>query len=161
MSRRHRAKIRTLLPDQRYNSVLITKFINLVMKGGKKSTARGIVYSASARAERELNISGLDVFVEALNNVSPNVELRSHRIGGVNYQIPTPIKWARSLAIGMRWVLADARKRGGALADSLYYAVVDAYRKTGAAVKRCEDNYKMAEANKAFVHFRFFGNKNR
>jgi small subunit ribosomal protein S7 len=162
MSRRRQAKKREIQPDRKYNSVVISKLINYVMKSGKKSVAEKLIYEALEKAEYEIKTPGLDVFNEALTNIAPTVELRSCRVGGVNYQVPVPIKGVRSNAIGIKWLIEAAMKRKGISAkERLYLEIMDARAKRGTAYKKCEDNYKMAESNRAFAHFRFFGSDNR
>lgn len=162
MSRRRTAKVRKIQPDRKYKSEIISKSINYVMKNGKKAVAEKMFYKALEKAEHEMKLSGLDIFNEALTNVAPTVELRSCRVGGVNYQVPVPIKGARSNAIGIKWLIDAAMKRKGmCFQERLYLEIMDARAKRGAAYKKCEDNYKMAESNRAFAHFRFFGSDNR
>ena len=156
MSRRHRAKIRDLIVESKYNDLALTKFINKVMKHGKKNLARKIVYSALTEIENQLKKPGIDIFNQAVANVSPDVILKSRRVGGANYQVPTELPREKSNTLAMRWIIESSRSRSG----SAYYLrlareLMDAYNSQGPAVKRKDDIHKMAEANKAFAHFRW------
>jgi len=156
MSRRHRAKIRDIIIEAKYNNLSLTKFINKVMKSGKKSLARKIVYSALDEAETKSNKSGIEIFNQAISNVAPSVILKSRRVGGANYQVPTELHSEKSQTLAMRWIIESARSRSG----SAYYLrlareLLDASNSQGPAVKRKDDIHKMAEANKAFAHFRW------
>lgn len=143
-----------ILPDTKFNSTTVAKFINLIMDSGKKSIAQSIVYDALEIAAKEVKREGLDVFNLALNNVAPSVEVRGRRIGGANYQIPVEVREPRRTALAMRWIIAAAKDRKGeAMAKKLSRELVDALNNTGAAVKKKIDTHKMAEANKAFAHF--------
>ena len=162
MSRRCSVKKRSVVPDRKYESTVVSKFINCVMQNGKKSAAQSLVYKAIDSLEKEMKLPGFDVFNKALENVLPSVEMRSVRAGGVNYRIPVPIKTQRAQFIAMRWFVAEIRKRKGASFDQkMKMELVDAYSKRGGAFKRYEENNKMAESGRAFSHFRFFGNRNR
>ena len=156
MSRRHRAKIRDLIVESKYNDLALTKFINKVMKHGKKNLARKIVYSALNEIENQLKKPGIDIFNQAVANVSPDVILKSRRVGGANYQVPTELPREKSNTLAMRWIIESSRNRSG----SAYYLrlareLMDAYNSQGPAVKRKDDIHKMAEANKAFAHFKW------
>tara|TARA_Y100000590_G_scaffold331297_1_gene376440 strand:- start:155 stop:625 length:471 start_codon:yes stop_codon:yes gene_type:complete len=156
MSRRHRAKIRDIIIESKYNNLSLTKFINKVMKSGKKSLARKIVYSALDEAETKANKPGIEIFNQAISNVAPSVILKSRRVGGANYQVPTELPSDKSQTLAMRWIIESARSRTG----SAYYLrlareLLDASNSQGPAVKRKDDIHKMAEANKAFAHFRW------
>ena len=156
MSRRHRAKVRDLIIESKYNDLALTQFINKVMKHGKKNLARKIVYSALDEIETQLKKPGIEVFNQAVKNVSPDVILKSRRVGGANYQVPTELPRDKSLTLAMRWIIESSRSRSG----SAYYLrlareLMDAYNSQGPAIKRKEDVHKMAEANKAFAHFRW------
>jgi|TARA_Y100001936_G_C15873607_1_gene559054 small subunit ribosomal protein S7 len=156
MSRRHRAKIRDLIVESKYNDLALTKFINKVMKHGKKNLARKIVYSALNEIENQLKKPGIDIFNQAVANVSPDVILKSRRVGGANYQVPTELPREKSNTLAMRWIIESSRSRSG----SAYYLrlareLMDAYNSQGPAVKRKDDIHKMAEANKAFAHFKW------
>ena len=156
MSRRHRAKVRDIIIESKYNNLSLTKFINKVMKSGKKSLARKIVYSALDEAETKANKPGIEIFNQAISNVATSVILKSRRVGGANYQIPTELPSEKSQTLAMRWIIESARSRTG----SAYYLrlareLLDASNSQGPAVKRKDDIHKMAEANKAFAHFRW------
>ncbi len=156
MSRRHRAKVRDIIIESKYNNLSLTRFINKVMKSGKKSLARKIVYSALEEAETKANKPGIEIFNQAISNVAPSVILKSRRVGGANYQVPTELPSEKSQTLAMRWIIESARSRTG----SAYYLrlareLLDASNSQGPAVKRKEDIHKMAEANKAFAHFRW------
>ena len=156
MSRRHRAKVRDIIIEAKYNNLSLTKFINKVMKSGKKSLARKIVYSALDEIESKVKKPGIELFNQAISNVAPTVILKSRRVGGANYQIPTELPSEKSQTLAMRWIIESARSRTG----SAYYLrlareLLDASNSQGPAVKRKDDIHKMAEANKAFAHFRW------
>jgi|TARA_Y100000817_G_scaffold307997_1_gene295125 small subunit ribosomal protein S7 len=156
MSRRHRAKVRDIIIESKYNNLSLTRFINKVMKSGKKSLARKIVYSALEEAETKANKPGIEIFNQAISNVAPSVILKSRRVGGANYQVPTELPSEKSQTLAMRWIIESARSRTG----SAYYLrlareLLDASNSQGPAVKRKDDIHKMAEANKAFAHFRW------
>ena len=156
MSRRHRAKVRDIIIEAKYNNLSLTRFINKVMKSGKKSLARKIVYSALDEAETKANKPGIEIFNQAISNVAPSVILKSRRVGGANYQVPTELPSEKSQTLAMRWIIESARSRTG----SAYYLrlareLLDASNSQGPAVKRKDDIHKMAEANKAFAHFRW------
>ena len=156
MSRRHRAKVRDIIIESKYNNLSLTRFINKVMKNGKKSLARKIVYSALEEAETKANKPGIEIVNQAISNVAPSVILKSRRVGGANYQVPTELPSEKSQTLAMRWIIESARSRTG----SAYYLrlareLLDASNSQGPAVKRKDDIHKMAEANKAFAHFRW------
>ena len=156
MSRRHRAKVRDIIIESKYNNLSLTRFINKVMKSGKKSLARKIVYSALEEAETKANKPGIEIFNQAISNVAPSVILKSRRVGGANYQVPTELPSEKSQTVAMRCIIESARSRTG----SAYYLrlareLLDASNSQGPAVKRKDDIHKMAEANKAFAHFRW------
>ena len=156
MSRRHRAKVRDLIIESKYNDLALTQFINKVMKHGKKNLARKIVYSALDEIETQLKKPGIDVFNQAVKNVSPDVILKSRRVGGANYQVPAEVRPARRLALAMRWIVTGARQRSGrGMAEKLSAELLDASRGQGAAVRRKEEVFRMAEANRAFAHYRW------
>ena len=156
MSRRNRAPRREVAPDIRHGSVPMQKFINRMMIGGKKSTAQKIMYDALDIAEARANKPGVEVFNEALQNVMPPVEVKPRRVGGATYQIPIEVPQYRQLSLGIRWILAAARSRGGrGMAAKLAAELVDASSGVGSAVKRREDTLRMAEANRAFAHLRW------
>jgi small subunit ribosomal protein S7 len=156
MARRRRAEIRKILPDPRYNSVNLAKFINNIMMHGKKTVAQRIVYSAIELAEQEGGKAGFDVFEQAIRNATPMIEVRSRRVGGANYQVPAEVRPARRLALAMRWIVTGARQRTGrGMAQKLSAELLDASRGQGAAVRRKEEVFRMAEANRAFAHYRW------
>jgi small subunit ribosomal protein S7 len=156
MSRRNRPPRRVVEPDIRYNSVALQKFINRMMRGGKKSVAQRIMYQALDQAEARANKPALEVFNEALQNVLPAVEVKPRRVGGATYQIPVEVPEYRQLSLAIRWLLAAARNRPGrGMASKLAAEFVDAASGAGSAVKRREDTLRMAEANRAFAHLRW------
>jgi small subunit ribosomal protein S7 len=150
-----KAKQRVIAPDPKYGSVLVSKFTNLVMWNGKKTVAQTIVYTTLDRLEKEHNKPGLEVFEEVLDKVRPTVVLKARRVGGSNFQVPTPIDRERGFGIAMRWVLEAARKRKGApIIDDLVKEMTDVLTGQGDLLKKREDTHRMAEANRAFSHFR-------
>jgi small subunit ribosomal protein S7 len=156
MARRRRAEIRKILPDPRHNSVDLAKFINSVMKNGKKTVAQRIVYSALEMAETEGGRPGFEVFELAIRNATPMIEVRSRRVGGANYQVPTEVRPSRRLALAMRWLVNGARGRSGrGMAQKLSAELLEASRGQGTAVRRKEEVFRMAEANRAFAHYRW------
>ena len=156
MPRRARTIKRKRQPDARYHNDAIARFIIKVMSRGKKSVAEGIVYDALAIVEKELKKNPADVFEQALKNVTPVIEVKPRRVGGATYQVPVDIRPDRRLALGMRWLLQAARSRKGKpMANKLADELMDAFRGQGSAIKKREDTHKMAEANKAFVHYRW------
>ncbi|MDI6697252.1 MAG: 30S ribosomal protein S7 [Anaerolineales bacterium] len=155
MSRRNKPERREILPDVRYNSVQVQAFINHVMRNGKKSVAAHQVYEAFALAEERAKRSGLEVFEQALKNVSPVMEVKPRRVGGATYQIPMEVPPYRRFALATRWILAAARARSGkSFAEKLAGELLDAANNTGAAIRKREETHKMAEANRAFSHYR-------
>ncbi len=156
MSRRHRAEKREILPDAKYGDRVLTKFMNNLMSDGKKSVAETIVYSALSRVEGRLKRPPVDVFHEALDNVKPSVEVRSRRVGGATYQVPVEVRPERREALAIRWLIAAARKRNEkTMEERLAAELADAVQNRGTAVKKREDTHKMADANKAFSHYRW------
>ena len=157
MARRRVAVKREILPDQKFNSTLISKFINNLMERGKKTIAERIFYGAVDTACGRVNTEdGLAVFTQALENVKPVLEVKSRRVGGANYQVPVEVRAERRVALAMRWIIDAARKRGEkTMKDRLGAELTDAFNNTGTAVKKREDTHKMAEANKAFAHYRW------
>ncbi len=154
--RRNRAELRKVIPDPRYHSEVVAKFVNNVMERGKKSLAASVVYDAFALVEERTKRSGLEVFEDALKNATPLVEVKPRRVGGATYQIPMEIGVARRQALAMRWLIENARKRSGRdMAARLAGELMDAARNEGATIKKREDTHRMAEANQAFAHFRF------
>lgn len=156
MPRRARAIKRTKTPDAKYHSTDLARFINKVMMNGKKSKAETIVYDALDVVERELKKNALDVFEQAMKNVTPAVEVKPRRVGGATYQVPVDIGADRRVALAMRWLLASARARKGKpMSERLAAELMDAFRGQGITIKKREDTHRMAEANKAFVHYRW------
>ncbi len=156
MPRRRRPDRRDILPDAKFGDETLTKFMNNLMKDGKKSIAETIVYNALDRVESKMRRAPVDVFHEALSNVKPSVEVRSRRIGGSTYQIPVEVRPERRDALAIRWLITAARKRGEyTMEERLAGELMDAANLRGGAVKRREDTHKMAEANKAFSHYRW------
>jgi small subunit ribosomal protein S7 len=154
--RKSKPKKRILLPDPKFNDILVTRFVNNMMFDGKKSTAYTIFYNAVDIVEKKTNESGLDTWKKALNNVMPAVEVKSRRVGGANFQVPTEVRPERKVALGMKWLISYARRRGEkTMMEKLAGEIISAAKGEGAAVKKKEDTHKMAEANKAFSHFRF------
>ena len=154
--RRRKAEQRTVSPDTRHNSVLVARLINKVMVGGKKSLAERIVYEAMDVTEKETKKPAMDALEQAIRNVTPLLEVKPRRVGGATYQVPVEIRPERRLALASRWLLGAARARTGKpMAQRLAAELIDATRGQGTAVKRREDLHKMAEANRAFVHYRW------
>ena len=154
--RKRRAVKRDVLPDPIYNSKVVTKLINTIMLDGKKGIAQTILYEAFDMVKEKTGEDPLTVFEKALENVKPTLEVKSRRVGGSNYQVPVEVTPARSQALGLRWLVRFARLRGGkGMAENLANEITDAYNGTGAAVKKREDTHRMAEANKAFAHYRW------
>ncbi len=156
MSRKHRAEVRQVLPDPRYQDVVVTKFVNCLMKGGKKATAEKIFYGALEIVEKKTEEEPLKMFKKALSNVKPAVEVKSRRIGGATYQIPIEVRINRRQSLAIRWLRDYARNRNGrTMTEKLADEIIDAVNNRGGAVKKREDVYKMAEANKAFAHLKW------
>lgn len=156
MTRRKRAEVRQVTPDARYNNIELSQFINKVMLNGKKTVAQHIVYSALGKVEEEARRPAIEVFEQALKNATPMVEVKSRRVGGATYQVPTEVRPERRLALAMRWIIGAARERQGRpMAEKLAQELLEASRGQGTAVKRREDLYRMAEANRAFAHYRW------
>ena len=156
MPRRNRPPKRQVEPDIRYNSVLVSRFINKIMKGGKKSLAMRVMYDALGIVEQRMNRPALEVLEQAMRNVSPALAVRPRRVGGSTYQIPVEVSPERRTSLAIRWVLGAARSRAGrSMAEKLANELMDAARETGAAIKRKEDTHRMAEANRAFAHYRW------
>ena len=155
MSRKRKAPIRKVYPDPRYHSEVISKFINSIMYDGKRSTAEKILYDALEKIKNK-NEDPLKVFNIAISNVKPNLECRSRRVGGATYQVPVEVKPKRAQALALRWIMDATRKRKNkTMADKLFAEILDASQNKGSAIKKREDTHKMAEANKAFAHFRW------
>lgn len=156
MSRRHAAEKREVLPDAKYGDRVLTKFMNNLMIDGKKSIAERIVYSALERVETRAKRAPVDVFHEALDNVKPSVEVRSRRVGGATYQVPVEVRPSRREALAIRWLITAAKKRNeNTMEERLAGELLDAMNSRGSAVKKREDTHKMADANKAFSHYRW------
>jgi len=154
--RRHKAEGREILPDPKYKSKVVSKFMNMMMERGKKSIAEKIVYSAFEQAAKKVGKEPLETFQKALDNARPLVELKSRRVGGATYQVPIEVRQDRGVSLAMRWIRDFARSRKGKpMVDKLAAELIDAYNNTGSVVKKREDIHKMAEANKAFSHFRW------
>ena len=152
--RKSKPKKRIILPDPKFNDTLVTRFVNNMMYDGKKSTAYAIFYNAVEIVEKKTNENGIDTWKKALNNVMPAVEVKSRRVG--NFQVPTEVRPERKVALGMKWLISYARRRGEkTMHEKLAGEIISASKGEGAAVKKKEDTHKMAEANKAFSHFRF------
>lgn len=154
--RRRKAERRTILPDPRFGDQLVSKFVNSVMTSGKKSVAQKIVYHAFDVIEEKTGEPGIDVFKKAVNNVSPLVEVRSRRVGGATYQVPIEVRPDRRVALAFRWIIQYARSRGDkSMALRLAKELMSAANGEGGSIKKKDDTHRMAEANKAFAHFRF------
>ena len=156
MSRRKKINKREIEPDSRFKDKIISKFVNVIMLDGKKTTAEKILYSILDKISKEKKMDAIKLFHDVLNNVKPRVEVRSRRVGGATYQVPMEVKVDRSQALAIRWIIEAARKRGGKnMKTKLYQEFLDAHQNKGGAVKKREDTHKMADANKAFAHFRW------
>jgi small subunit ribosomal protein S7 len=156
MSRRRVAKERDILPDSKYGDKVVSKFIARMMVDGKKSTATGIMYNALEASAAKSGEEAMVVFQKALENVKPAVEVKSRRVGGSTYQVPVEIREKRRDALAMRWIIQAARKRSGrSMSEKLSAELLDAFNSTGTAFKKKEDTHRMAEANKAFSHYRW------
>lgn len=153
--RKRKPKIRVVTPDSRFNDVMVTRFVNNMMLSGKKSTAFSVFYDAMDIIEKRTGDSPHEIWKKAINNAMPQVEVRSRRIGGATFQIPTEIRPSRKIAISMKWIIMFSRKRSGkGMAQKLSAELMAAAKGEGASVKRKEDTHRMAESNKAFAHFR-------
>ena len=154
--RKRRAVVRDVLPDPVYKSKVVTKLINKIMLDGKKGVAEKILYEAFDMIKKKTNEDPVSVFEKALENIKPQLEVKSRRVGGSNYQVPIEVSESRSQTLGLRWLVNYARLRGGhTMAENLANEIIDASNGTGASVKKREDTHKMAEANKAFAHYRW------
>ena len=154
--RKAQAKKLPLAPDGRFNDKLVTRFINNLMWQGKKSTAINIFYDAVAKVEDKVGENGLEVWKKALNNIAPTVEVKSRRVGGATFQVPMEVRPERKMALGIKWMILYSRRRGEkTMMDRLAGEIIAAAKGEGAAVKKKDDTHRMAEANKAFSHFRF------
>ena len=156
MSRKNRAPKRTFHPDPKYRSSIVSKFVNFVMYDGKKSVAEKIIYTAFEQIEQKTKEDPIKVFNDAINNIRPNLEVKSRRVGGATYQVPVEVKTKRSQTLALRWLLEATRKRKNkTMSDKLFNELMDASQKKGAAIKKREDTHRMAESNKAFAHYRW------
>ena len=156
MSRRHAAEKREVLPDAKFKDIVLTKFMNSLMLDGKKSTAEGIVYGAFDIVEKKTGNSPVETFHEALDKIKPELEVRSRRVGGATYQVPVEVRSDRAQALAIRWLIGSARKRSElTMVERLSGELLDASNERGGAVKKREDTHKMAEANRAFAHYRW------
>ena len=156
MSRRHSAEKREIIPDPKFGDLVVTKFMNSVMRDGKKSVAETIVYGAFEVIEGKLKSDPLGVFKQALENVAPAIEVRSRRVGGATYQVPVEVRSERRQALAIRWIITSARGRNDkTMVDRLSAELIDASNNRGNAVKKREDTHRMAEANRAFSHYRW------
>jgi len=155
MPRRREITKREILPDPVYSDITVARFVNVIMQRGKKSTAESIVYGAFDIIKKRHKLDPIETFKRAMDNVRPRLEVRSKRIGGATYQVPREVAQGRSLALAMRWIKSYASGRGEkSMKEKLASEIVDASQKRGNSVKKCEDTHKMAEANKAFAHYR-------
>ena len=156
MSRRHSAEKREIMPDPKFGNAVVTKFMNSVMEAGKKSVAESIVYGALDMIETKTKQQPLGVFQQALDNVMPSIEVRSRRVGGATYQVPVEVRTERSQALAIRWLISSSRGRSeNTMEERLSGELLDASNNRGVAVKRREDTHRMADANKAFSHYRW------
>lgn len=156
MSRRHRAEKREIFPDPKFGDEVISKFMNNLMKEGKKSVAEKIVYGAFDDIEKKLKIDPVKVFHDAIENVMPSLEVRSRRVGGATYQVPVEVRPERRKALAIRWIISSARSRGeDTMGNRLSSELIDASNNKGNSVKKREDTHRMAEANRAFAHYRW------
>ena len=156
MPRRREVPERVIIPDSKYNNKLVSKFTKSIMRDGKKSIAESILYDAFDIIKQKTNESPVKIFEQALENVKPMIEVKSRRVGGSTYQVPTEVRPSRRTALGIRWIIDFARKRSEkSMANKLAAELLDAANKKGAAVKKKDDTHKMADANKAFAHYRW------
>jgi len=156
MPRRREVPERVIVPDTKYNSKLVSKFVKSIMKDGKKSIAESILYDALDIIEKKAGEPAIKIFEQALENAKPMIEVKSRRVGGSTYQVPTEIRPSRRTALGIRWIIDYARKRSEkGMVNKLSAELLDAANKRGASIKKKEDTHKMAEANKAFAHYRW------
>ncbi len=156
MSRKSKGFVRVTEPDPKYGSAVLAKFINKVMMGGKKSVAQRVVYQAVEALSQAVNETPVAAFEKALKNVMPLMEVRSRRVGGSTYQVPVEVRPSRASALAMRWIIKYSREKSGRpMAEGLQQELTDAFNKVGSSMKKREETHKMAEANKAFAHFRW------
>ena len=156
MSRKRRAPKRIFYPDAKYGSLVLAKFINFIMNDGRKDTAEKIIYSTLNKIKEKTKNDPIKSFNEAIENIRPNLEVRSRRVGGATYQVPVEVRTKRSQTLALRWLLEATRKRKNkTMSDKLFNELMDASQKKGAAIKKREDTHRMAESNKAFAHYRW------
>ena len=156
MSRKKKAPKRIFYPDAKYQSLVLSKFVNFIMYDGKKAVAEKIVYNALNQIKSKTKEDPIKIFNDAVNNIRPNLEVRSRRVGGATYQVPQEVKTKRSQTLALRWLLDAARKRKNkTMSEKLFNELMDASQKKGSAIKKREDTHRMAESNKAFAHFRW------
>ena len=156
MSRKKKAPRRIFYPEAKYGSLVLAKFINFIMYDGKKNTAERIIYDALEKIKDKTKEDPIKIFNDAINNIRPNLEVRSRRVGGATYQVPVEVKSKRSQTLALRWLLeASRRRKNKTMSDKLFNELMDAYQKKGSAMKKREDTHKMAESNKAFAHYRW------
>jgi len=156
MSRRNRPEPREVAPDIKYNSVLVSRFVNKLMRDGKKSTAQSVFYDALDIVEQRARRPGLEVFEQAIRNVTPILEVKPRRVGGATYQVPVEVRPERRVSLAVRWLVDTTRRRPGkSMAEKLANELLDAANNTGNTVKKREDTHRMAEANRAFAHYRW------
>ena len=156
MSRKSSVYKRTYYPDAKYGSLILAKFINFIMYDGKKTAAEKIIYTAFKQIKDKTKEDPIKIFNDAINNIRPNLEVRSRRVGGATYQVPVEVKTKRSHTLALRWLLEATRKRKNkTMSDKLFNELMDASQRKGAAMKKREDTHRMAESNKAFAHYRW------
>ena len=156
MSRKRRAPKRIFYPDVKYGSLVLAKFINFIMYDGRKDTAEKIIYNTLNKIKEKTKNDPIKIFNEAIENIRPNLEVRSRRVGGATYQVPVEVRTKRSQTLALRWLLEATRKRKNkTMSDKLFNELMDASQKKGAAIKKREDTHRMAESNKAFAHYRW------
>jgi small subunit ribosomal protein S7 len=156
MARRREADKREILPDPKFGNLLVARFINNLLKQGKKSIAEGIFYKALDAVGEKTNEDPLKIFKKAVDNVSPHLEVKSRRVGGATYQVPVEVRDGRRVALSIRWIIQNAKARSGrSMVEKLTGEIVDAYNNAGGSIKKKEDVHRMAEANKAFAHYRW------
>ena len=156
MSRRRAAIKKEVLPDHKFKDKILSKFMNRIMLDGKKSVSERIIYNALEQIKSKTKEDPIKIFNDAVNNIRPNLEVRSRRVGGATYQIPVEVKTKRSQTLALRWLIAACRKRKDKkMSDKIFNEIYDAYQNKGSAIKKKEDTHKMAESNKAFAHFRW------
>jgi small subunit ribosomal protein S7 len=156
MSRRHRSVKRDVIPDPKYGNVEITRFVNQIMRDGKKTVAQNVLYTALEQVAEKTNVDALEVFENAIENIRPQLEVKSRRVGGATYQVPMELSAPRSRSLAMRWIINYSKARKGVpMAKALAAEIVDAFNNTGSAIKKRDDTHKMAQANRAFAHYRW------